>query len=181
MGREGALALGANSTYLLHIHEHLGSVVDNGVFPRRPRACWAFLQRFLKHLCRGACAHAHVCERESDSSSTRASVSGARRLGRLRSRAPAWAPLRDNHRRCRVQRAPGGGGSKGTLNSAWETGLAPGIRCFSRAVGAFACFAACLAASSLNIGINDKNSTTDRLQSGCFLRPQHGGKCNGTP
>ena len=48
-----------------------------------------------------------------------------------------------------------GGGSKGTLNSAWETGLAPGIRCFSGAWGGaracFACFAACLAASSLNI------------------------------
>jgi hypothetical protein len=80
VGHEGTLALGANSTYLLHIHEHLGSVVDNGVFPRRPRAGWAFLQRFLKHLCRVACAHADVCERESDSSSTRASVSGPRRL-----------------------------------------------------------------------------------------------------
>lgn len=111
-GREGALALGANSTYLLHIHEHLGSVVDNGVFPRRPRAGGAFLQRFLEHLCRGACVHADVCERESDSSSTRASVS-----------VPAGLAGCDQEFHPAVQRARQGGGFKGHLEFSLGNGL----------------------------------------------------------
>ena len=110
----------AGPAYSQGWYGYLATTIDNGVLPGRPRPGRALFQGLLEHL-RAPTPPSGMCHHHSPAipTSTKHIAAGCLRAGAR------------------------------TLNSAWDTGTAPGMMCFS---GALACglaaLAWCLAASA---------------------------------